>query len=56
MYTGCDLLSNCIFKEFYHIEKIDIKEITSVVICFQIVSLKSSITSLGETIRLHSLL
>ena len=44
-YWRCDLLSNCIFIEFYHIEKVSGRFIIPVVICFQIVSLSSSITS-----------
>ena len=42
---SCDLLSNCIFNEFYHIIRLKINYDFVVVICFQIVSLTSSITS-----------
>ena len=42
---GCDLLSNCIFIKFYHIRSVCNVSIRRVVICFQIVSLSSSITS-----------
>jgi len=42
---SCDLLSNCIFIKFYHILLFLIITDRAVVICFQIVSLSSSITS-----------
>ena len=45
---SCDLLSNCIFIEFYHIRKTSRYRLLNVVICFQIVSLSSSITSEGQ--------
>ena len=48
----CDLLSNCIFIEFYHIVSQVNKDYQLVVICFQIVSLSSSITSLVLSILL----
>ena len=54
--TCCDLLSNCIFIEFYHITNQESKEHKQVVICFQIVSLSSSITSLWFKIRIFILL
>ena len=41
----CDLLSNCIFNEFYHSPMQEHLRRTLVVICFQIVSLTSSITA-----------
>ena len=43
---GCDLLSNCIFSAFYHIWEDENLQPKQVVICFQIVSLVRSITSL----------
>ena len=42
---SCDLLSNCIFIKFYHISGDKVQRRFRVVICFQIVSLSSSITS-----------
>ena len=53
---GCDLLSNCIFIEFYHIGATVTVPIQEVVICFQIVSLSSSITSGGHFIKVFEAL